>query len=225
MVQNTDTLSEESILKEATYLAKALVKEQNYIEPGKDGIRNELDKIVDYLRYTINQNSSETINQNDSKTTSKFFEYLEKSEKDGKTLKRSDVTIDYYSSINKICKKELNNKNYKPEKIIEILAWTSRLIRYYKLEPEQQLLESEPSAQTNSEPSKESRIWEIGEEVEAEITLIKGKEITYKITDDIKRKIKEPKHYQSLKVEQKVIVQITEIRDNLPKKVKFVRSL
>jgi len=35
MVQNIDTLSEEDkvefILKEATYLAKALVKEQNYI--------------------------------------------------------------------------------------------------------------------------------------------------------------------------------------------------
>lgn len=221
MVQNTDTLpasdKEESILKEATYLAKALVKEQNYIEPGKDGIRNELDKIIDYLRYAINQNYSEA--------TSKLFEYLEKSVKDGKTLKRTDVTIYYYSSINKICKQELKNKNYKPQEIIEILAWTSRLIRYYKLEPERQLLESEPSAQTNSEPTKKSRTWKIGEEVEAEITLIKGKEITYKITDKIKPKNKEKHHSQSLKVEQKVIVQITEIRDNLPKKVKFVRSL
>ena len=212
MVQNIDTLSEEDkvefILKEATYLAKALVKEQNYIEPGKDGIRNEIDKIIDYLRYAINQNPLEA--------TSNFFYYLESSKKYGKTLKRTELTIDYYRSINDACKKELKNQNYQPEDILEILAWTSRLIRYYKLEPEQQL---------SGEPIQESRTWKIEEEVEAEITAIKGKEITYKITDDIKRKIKEPKHYQSLTVEQKVIVKITELKDNLPKKVKYVRSL
>ncbi|MEO1428359.1 MAG: hypothetical protein AAFV71_04695 [Cyanobacteria bacterium J06633_8] len=215
---NTELLSEESILKEATYLAKALVKEQNYIDPKTTGIKSELDKIIDYLSYAINQNPSEAI--------SNFFNYLDKLENDGKTIhNRTQNTIKYYISINNICKQELKNKNFQPQDILEILAWTSRLICYYKLEPEQQLFTPETSTQIISEPVKKNRIWKIGEEVEAEITIIKGKEITYKLPDDINRKSKEKHHCQSLKVEQKVIVQVTEIKDNLPKKVKYVRSL
>jgi len=219
MVNNTEILSEESILKKATYLAKIFVKEQKQIEPGKDGIRNEIEKMTDNLRYAANQNSSEAI--------SNFFDYLETLQKHGTTLKRSNLTIKYYTSINDILKKELKNKNFQPQEILEILAWTSRLIRYYKLEPEQQLFTPETSTQITSEPVKKTRTWTIGEEVEAEITLIKGKEITYKLSDNInpKPKNKEKHHYQSLKVEQRVIVQVTEIRDNLPKKVKYVRSL
>ncbi|MEL7243003.1 MAG: hypothetical protein AAGM40_11740 [Cyanobacteria bacterium J06573_2] len=221
MVQNTDTLSEEKILEEATYLAKYLVK-----EPANDGIRSELEKIIDYLRYAINENPPEAI--------SKFFDYLETLDKDGRTInqpsdknlkERTKNTLKYYKIINDICKTELKDKNYKPQDTLEILAWTSRLIRYYKLKPEQQLFTPETSTQITTEPVKKTRIWKIGEEVEAEITLIKGKEITYKLAEKIKPKNKEKHHYQSLKVEQKVIVQITELKDNLPKKVKFVRSL
>ncbi len=65
--------------------------------------------------------------------------------------------------------------------------------------------------------------FQVGQQVEATVKSIEGKEVTYELPGGIKLTVKEPKRYSELSVEQTVQVEILELRENgIPKKVKGV---
>lgn len=106
-------------------------------------------------------------------------------------------------------------------------------MRYYKVSPIGEQTESSSSKATISTAESErqreikaavkAQTIEVGQILEAQITAIKGKDVTYLILDTVKLTVKEPKKADSLTVGQMVNVQVTQMRDdNVPKKVKFI---
>ncbi|MEH2181069.1 hypothetical protein [Nostoc sp.] len=116
-------------LQIAHKIAKFLVKEQQRIEPGKEGISTELSKLITYLDSKIKQNLN--IDKKERKP-SRFFTYIEQLAEHGQTIGHSKKTTSYYESINEICNQYLRVYEKKPLVIIQILGWSQRLMRYYK---------------------------------------------------------------------------------------------
>ncbi|MBE9053071.1 hypothetical protein IQ243_22130 [Nostocales cyanobacterium LEGE 11386] len=212
-MQIKECLPEDKMWEIAYAIATQLVQEQQQIEPTKDGIRSELNKIIAYLRNTIN-NNLDNIGEN-------FFKYLKLLVDNSKSLKRSDKTPEYYRSIQKICNQHLLAIQSNPEAMLEVLGWSSRLFIAATLETFDQ------SAQTNRQmeiqTAAKSQNLQIGDEIEAEITRISGNKVTYQLLNIFSKTVKEPKHYTSLKIGQIVIVEITEIENGVPKKIKYIK--
>ncbi|MCW5314979.1 hypothetical protein GTQ43_14520 [Nostoc sp. KVJ3] len=116
-------------LEIAHKIAKFLVKEQQRIEPGKEGIITELSKLITYLDSKIKQNIN--VDKKERKP-SRFFQYIEQLVEHGKIIGHSNKTTSYYESINEICNQHLRLYEKKPLLIIQILGWSQRLMRYYK---------------------------------------------------------------------------------------------
>lgn len=212
-MQIKESLPEDQMWNTAHDIANKLVQEQEQIEPNKDGIRSELNKIIAYLRTTISQNQN-NIGEN-------FFKYLKALVDNSKSLKRSDKTPDYYRSIQKICTQHLTAIQSNPEAMLEVLGWSSRLFIAATLE------NFGESAQTNRqmkiETAAKSQNLQEGDEIEANITKISGNKVTYQLLNIFSKTVKEPKHYTSLQIGQTVIVEITEIENGVPKKIRYIR--
>ncbi|MEH2195481.1 MAG: hypothetical protein V7K98_22970 [Nostoc sp.] len=212
-MQIKESLPEDQMWNTAHDIANKLVQEQQQIEPTKDGIRSELNKIIAYLRTTISQNQN-NIGEN-------FFKYLKALVDNSKSLKRSDKTPDYYRSIQKICTQHLTAIQSNPEAMLEVLGWSSRLFIAATLE------NFGESAQTNRQmeiqTAAKSQNLQEGDEIEANITKISGNKVTYQLLNIFSKTVKEPKHYTSLQIGQTVIVEITEIENGVPKKIKYIR--
>ena len=212
-MQIKESLPEDQMWNTAHDIANKLVQEQQQIEPTKDGIRSELNKIIAYLRTTISQNQN-NIGDN-------FFKYLKALVDNSKSLKRSDKTPDYYRSIQKICTQHLTAIQSNPEAMLEVLGWSSRLFIAATLE------NFGESAQTNRQmeiqTAAKSQNLQEGDEIEANITKISGNKVTYQLLNIFSKTVKEPKHYTSLQTGQTVIVEITEIENGVPKKIRYIR--
>jgi hypothetical protein len=102
-------------------IAQFLVKEQQRIEPDKEGISAELSKMITYLNSKIKQ-----------RKPARFFTYLEQLIEYGEIIGHSGSTPVYYESIHTICTQHLKLYDKKPLVLIQILGWSQRLMRFYK---------------------------------------------------------------------------------------------
>ncbi|NJN87703.1 MAG: hypothetical protein HC881_17100 [Leptolyngbyaceae cyanobacterium SL_7_1] len=197
---------------------------QSLVKDGTDV--NELGKAIAYLRSIMLQ----------SDASDRFFKYLKTLVSNGRQVSHSGRTLDYYRSLERACSKHLQ-KTLDASTLLYILSWAARLMRYYKVSPIGEWSEQETSpkstpakvATVESERQREikaavkAQAIEVGQVLQAQITAIKGKDVTYLILETVKLTVKEPKKADSLAVGQTVEVEVTQLRDDgVPKKVKCV---
>jgi len=218
-----DTLTEAQ-WQSAHKIAIEFVKAQESIERNKEGISAELDKIISYFRTFANNSDAGT----------KFFKYVKELVRNGKQIGHSGKTPEYYRSIDQFCDQYLRDYQDNPQAMLQILGWTSRLMRYYKEAPiaerDSKLQEKAAVADTQAQrlaeikASVKSKSFAEGDVVEAKVVnKTSGNKVTYELVGtSIKSSIREPKMFDKLKLEQVVKVQITEIADGIPKKFKRV---
>lgn len=189
---------------------------------------NELEKAIAYLRFAIQQNPENA--------GTRFFKYLKTLVSQGKSIGHSGQTPEHYRNLEKACSSHLQPYQAKPLILLHILGWTARLIRYYKEggvigEPSTtpqtapaattQVPESERQAEIRAIAQNQN--FQVGQQIEATVKNIKGKEVTYELPGGIRLTVKEPKKCGELSVEQAVQVEVLELRENgIPKKVKWV---
>ena len=183
---------------------------------------NELGKAIAYLRATVSKPDA----------GSKFFKYIKTLLSNGRQIGHSGKTLDYYRNIDVACDRDLRNYQDDGEAMLQILGWASRLMRYYKTAPIAELEVSQgqvavPDVQAQRmaeiKASIQSQKFEKGQVVDAKIVgkKDKGKEVTYEIVGtSIRLTNKEPKKYDVLLVDQVVNVEIIEVNDDIPKKIK-----
>jgi hypothetical protein len=144
----TESLTDEQWATVYT-IAHNLAKEQKRIDPEKDGIATELKKLVTYL-YALVKDFSDVSGQS-NRAGSKILDYLRILTADSKQVWRTGRTPDYYKCIYEVCTQTLKNYQNHPKKMLEILGWASRLIRYYK-DIEQGAIVGEVLASKNTTP-------------------------------------------------------------------------
>lgn len=199
-------------------IAEILVKEQYRLEPSREGIRTELEKVIAYLRTFVERPDA----------GAKFFTYLDSLVKYGRVdVGYTQKTPDYYHSIDKACTNYLKNYQNEPQIMLQILGWTARLMYYYQVNPSREIVPP-PDIEipkTVEEPTVAQNL-QIEQILEVVVTNIKGKEVTYQMPEPIKPNkltVKEPKKYQDLSVGQAVKVKITELKpDGSIRKVKCI---
>jgi hypothetical protein len=108
-------------LQIAHKIADFLNRQQQSIEPNKEGISSELEKIITYLNARVKQ-----------KARVNLFTYLEQLIEHGEIIGHSQKTTQYYEIIDEICNLYLKKYESKPTLIIQILSWSKRLMGYYK---------------------------------------------------------------------------------------------
>ena len=113
--------------------------------------------------------------------------------------------------------------------LLQILGWATRLMQYYKQtgpigEIPEPTIQSEREAEIQAVLA--SQQFSEGQELEAVVTAIKGKQVTYEILGTIQRTSKEPKQADKLSEGKTVKVKITTLgADGSPKHVKFAGEL
>ncbi|WP_315791738.1 hypothetical protein [Fischerella sp. JS2] len=181
---------------------------------------NELGKAIAYLRTIVKKLDA----------TSRFFKYLKTLVSNAKQISHSNRTIDYYRSIEKTCSNYLKTIT-DAQKILQILGWVSRLMRYYKDAgvPIGEIAISTPSLESarQVEIAKlvKSQDFQVEQILEAKVTKINGNKVTYEILGTIKLTEKEPKKVSVLQKGQTVKVKIVSLKeDSSIKSVKCVDS-
>jgi hypothetical protein len=200
-------------------IAQTLVQENTDV--------NELGKAIVYLRNAVNQQQTDV--------GSRFFKYIQTLVRNGRQIGHSGKTSDYYRSIDKACQYYLTKYQNNANTMLQILGWTSRLMRYYKdggvigeISSSSQIpasvsIVTESSRQQEIAAAAQLQSFQVGQIVEAKVTKIKGKEVTYELPGMLKLTVKEPKKYTDLSVDAFVKIEVTELRENgVPKKVKVV---
>lgn len=223
-VESADEMAVGEMTKEYWEIAHAIA--QSLVKDGTDV--NELGKAIAYLRSI----------QRHSDASDRFFRYLKTLVSHGKQVSYSGTTLDYYRSLERTCSNHLQ-KSLDASALLLILSWASRLVRYYKSTPIGEW--SETGTAPKSAPSRanlveserqreikavvKTQMIEVGQILEAKVTAVKGKDVTYLILETVKLTVKEPRKADSLSVGQTVTVQVTQLRDdNVPKKVKLTES-
>ncbi len=174
---------------------------------------NEVKKILEYLRKFQSKN---------------FFEYLKTFATKGHQIGHSGRTIEYYRNIETVCKKHLIDYQDQPQLMLNILGWTTRLMKYYKTTPQGEWEASSEVAvserQAEIENASSSQEFTEGQEIEATVAeLKKGNKVTYEITATTLRLTeKEPKKFNLLSQGQTVTVKITRLEEGKIKKIKCV---
>ena len=185
---------------------------------------NELGKAIAYLRAAVSKPDA----------GSKFFKYIKTLVSNGKQIGHSGKTLDYYRSIENACDRFLRDYQADGLAMLQVLGWTSRLMRYYKTAPigELEAISQERSAVPDVQAQRLAEIkasissqeFKVGQIVDAKVfsKKDKGKEVTYEIVGtSLKLTNKEPKKFDVLLVDQVVKVEITELKeDGIPKKIK-----
>lgn len=195
--------------KVAHGMAIALVKDETDV--------NEFGKTIAYLREFCDRTDA----------GDRFFKYLHTLAKQGQQIGHSKKTVGYYEAIFETCDRYLRAYQSDPAAMLQILGWTFRLMKYYKVaEP---IGETEvpdpPRSERQAEIAEvaESQDFEVGQTIEATVTAIKGNKVTYEILGTIKLTEKEPKHAKKLTEGQTVTVEIVALKDDGSlRKVKYV---
>ena len=195
----------------AHVMAQALVKQETDV--------NELGKAIAYLRASIGKPESGP----------RFFKYLGTLVRHGKEIGHSGRTLDYYRSIDEVCNAYLRSEQADPERMLLILGWTSRLMRYYREAgpigelaglPTELTRSAEVGVEIESERRAEIRAvteaqtFELGQQLEAKVTRVKGKQVTYEILETIKLTVKEPKKAGDMTEGQIVTVEVTALKED-----------
>jgi hypothetical protein len=88
---------------------------------------NELQKVVSFARIQTTMPGA--------RVGEKFFALLDAMARDGRYLVRSGRTLDYYRDLQAVCREHLSGYRTaggeEGKKLVEILGWTARLMRYY----------------------------------------------------------------------------------------------
>jgi hypothetical protein len=84
---------------------------------------SEVRRLMNYLRQLMQQ---------DHPTPGdRFFEFVQVLAMDGAVMQRSQQTTVYYQELWAGCDHHLQVYRAEPQKLLEILGWTTRLMRYY----------------------------------------------------------------------------------------------
>ncbi|MEG4998165.1 hypothetical protein [Microcoleus sp. B4-D4] len=201
-MSNTELVTEsltENQWEIAHAIAQTLVKEQTDV--------NELGKAIGYLRASVNEPNAGT----------RFFKYLKTLVSNGRQIGHSKKTSDYYWNIDEACTKYLQSEQTNPQKMLEILGWSARLMRYYReAGPIEEIFApvAESARQAEIAQVMQSQEFEIGQILEATVIAVKGNKVTYEILGTIKLTEKEPKKAQSLSQDQVVQVEILDLKED-----------
>lgn len=186
---------------------------------------NELGKAIAYLRSAINRDASSAGTQ--------FFKFLKTLVGNGNQIGYGGRTINYYRNIDKACNAHLKGEEAYAQGMLQILGWTARLIRYYKVTPIGEILEIETEQQeiiavterqAAVEKLKATQVFEEGQIIEAQIDKkhSKGNKVTYLIAG-VSFTEKEPKTFDSIPESGTVKVQIKSLKkDGSINHIKFV---
>ncbi|MCC3413189.1 MULTISPECIES: hypothetical protein [unclassified Microcoleus] len=180
-------------------IAQTLVKEQTDV--------NELGKAIAYLRASVNE----------SNAGARFFKYLKTLVSNGRQIGHSKKTSDYYQNIDEACTKYLQSEQTNPQKMLEILGWSARLMRYYReAVPIEEIVApvAESARQAEIAQVMQSEKFEIGQILAATVIAVKANKVTYEILGTIKLTEKEPKKASSLQEGQAVAVKIVAIKED-----------
>lgn len=83
-----------------------------------------------------------------------FFRYLRTVQEDGGAVVRSERTLQYYYAIHEVCRRHLRDYQNDPNKMVLILGWAVRLMRYHKVAP--RLAPPTPPEPISAPPPSES---------------------------------------------------------------------
>ena len=178
---------------------------------------NELRKAISYLRDR----------QNGSDAGKKFFDYLKTLARHGNAIGHSKRTQVYYQSLDAVCSQFLENYKDDAPRMLHILSWAARLVQYYDKGVPTGEIEKPISIASEREAEikaiTEAHKFEVGQELEAVVTIIKNSKVPYEILGSIKLTQREPKIVEKLNQGQALKVAITELKENgLIKKVKAI---
>lgn len=170
---------------------------------------NELQKVIAYLRSTVNRESA----------GKKFFDYLKTLVRHGDSIGHSKKTVAYYSSLDEICTRYLADYQDDAPRMLLLLGWAARLVKYYKdSSPVGELTvpEIKSEREIELEAVLEENEFEVGQRLEAEIVSITKKKVTYKMIGDIRLTNSEHKLLKAglLSEGQTLKVEIVEMRDD-----------
>lgn len=170
---------------------------------------NELRKAIAYLRETVDR-------ENAGKN---FFNYLKTLVRHGDTIGHSKRTVGYYRSLDAVCSEYLTKYQGDASKMLFLLGWAARLVKYYKEGvPTGELKVPEIKSEREAElmAVTAANTFEVGQILEATITTIKGNRVTYEIFGTIKLTQKEPKLIKtgSLIEGQALNVKIISLKEN-----------
>lgn len=177
---------------------------------------NELRKATTYLRDR----------QDEPGAGKKFFDYLKTLVRHGNAIGHSKRTLGYYQSLDVVCRRYLENYQDDAPRMLYILSWAARLVQYYDKgvptgEIEQPSVMSEREAELKT--VNESNNFAVGQTLEAKVTAIRGSRVTYQLLGIIKLTQKEPRKASEMSVDQKLEIEIIQLRDDgLPKKIKVL---
>jgi len=114
---------------------------------------NELQKAVTYARIQTASPSG--------KVGQKFFALLETMVRDGRYLVRSGRTLDYYRDLEAVCRKHLSiyraATGEDGKKLVGILGWAARLMRYYNTEAGKAEMVARQNHEAASQPAVEQQ--------------------------------------------------------------------
>jgi len=113
---------------------------------------NEFQKAITYARV-------QTV-EPDSKVGEKFFALLGTMVRDGRYLARSGRTLDYYRDLQAVCRQHLSGYREATgedgKKLVEILGWAARLMRYYNTDAGDAELAARYPAAEREQPRSQS---------------------------------------------------------------------
>lgn len=213
----TNTAQTETKLTDAQWQIADEIARQLVID-GTDV--NELRKAIAYLREHL-----------DCEQAGKyFFDYLKTLVRQGKTIGHSKRTIEYYRSLDEVCSQYLVNYQDDAPVMLHLLGWAARLVQYYdKGVPTGEISKPEVMSEREAELKvvTEANTFEVGQQLDATVTAIRGNKVTYELLGSIRLTVKEPKKIKDLEKsfdnKQKVRIKITQLKDDgSPKKVRAV---
>ncbi len=199
-------------------IAQDLAKEQIRLDKEKDGILTEFKTTITYLYSTKKLTNAK----------GNFFKYLRTLVSHGNKVGHSGKTLEYYCSIDKICRQHIPKDDTDIYSLLQILGWAARLVKYYKdAEPVGEIAAPPVESARQAEIAEvvQSQQFRVGQVLEAVITTLKGNKVTYEILSTIKLTAKELKKAKSLSEGQTVKVEILDLKeDGNIRKVKRVDS-
>ncbi|WP_414573272.1 hypothetical protein [Nostoc sp. CCY 9925] len=203
----------------ARILAEEQIKLNRESRSNSDGIKTELEKAIAYLYAKIRQAEGKSKNN----VLSTLFKYLEHLVKYGKQIGHTGNVPKYYDSILYACEQYFDMKQDNATRVLTILGWSARLIRFYKQKIESgevlpaiaPVVKSPPETK-NQTITNQSQKFEIDQILDATVVKITGSKVSYQVGDVFIPNEKEPKQAKNLQEKQivKVKVKVTAIKED-----------
>jgi hypothetical protein len=170
---------------------------------------NELRKAMAYLREIVSKENA----------GKQFFDYLKTLVRHGNTIGHSKRTVDYYRSLDAICTQYLTDYQGDAPKMLFLLGWAARLVKYYK--------EGVPTGElTVPEIKSERKVelmaiamansFKIGQQLDAVVATINKTKVTYETIGKVRLSNNEHKLLKAnlLSEGQTLKVEVIELRDD-----------